>query len=177
MISPVSGVVKEISNEKIGVYIRGPFDEEQDDHTIYAPINGKLIFEYFDGIMKDKDFFSNLNKKGYIKFTIGSIKFNVYVGKGYVTNQIKMFVENNNYVKKKEKLGEIVIDKYNSYATIYPPYSIKTLKIGDIIIGGKTVFEYDLIGTILIDIDNEITKCYNIIKNLEEYRKSIRGKK
>ncbi len=143
ILSPVSGVVREISTTnketKIGVYIRGPFDKVQDDHTIYSPIRGKINFKPFEGKFEEESFFSQTNKIGYIKFEIGKIRFNIYVGKGYVTDQIDVSIKDGNNVKQGQKLGEIVVHPLNSYAHIFLEWEKVNVKMGDVLIGGKTV--------------------------------------
>jgi len=95
ILSPVSGVIKSISSPQgrivLGVYIRGPNDPVEDDHNIYDPISSKIGYRVHEGMIEGDSFFSSENKTGFMEFRMdkGKIKFEVYVGAGYVTNQIK----------------------------------------------------------------------------------------
>ena len=133
MISPISGIVDHIEEQRFGVYIRGPFDEKQDDHSIYAPEDGNFTVEAFDGVLTTAEkFVAKQGKVGKLTFNFAHIKFDVLVGEGYVTDQIivyKMYSK----PKKGGKIGYIVV---GSYAFIY---SKKAPKKGTVLIGGVSV--------------------------------------
>lgn len=130
MISPISGIVDHVEESRFGVYIRGPFDEKQDDHSIYAPEDGSFEVETFDGNLTDSEkFIAKQGKVGKLTFQFPHIKFDILVREGYVTDQI--LVMKKKKVKKGEKIGYIVV---GSYAFVYSKNS--QIKKGTVLIGG-----------------------------------------
>jgi len=154
-VSPVSGIIKSIDNfgsfQKIGIYIRGPFDEKEDDHTIYYPcFERKYETKLFEGKFDGKNFYSKLKKKGYLEFIFQKLRFRVWVGAGYVTDQIKI-------INKENVLGEIVLDPKNSFAELFIS-SPNNLEIGQEIIGGKTRLDTITNPIIVVTVPHELEK-------------------
>jgi len=153
VVSPVSGVVEESVHadfedgsweELLQVYIRGPNDEVQDDHRIFAPISGVLT--YTTRRMREGDTFfeADPDKLGVMIAKIGPIEFKVFVGRGYVTDEIRMDVRSGDKVRKGQVIGEIIVRPGNSRAEIAVQYlklekSLSENPIGMVLEGGKTV--------------------------------------
>ncbi|MHA1681427.1 MAG: dual specificity protein phosphatase family protein [Promethearchaeota archaeon] len=143
--SPVHGRVRVIANDstyfqggsRTEVYIRGPFDPKQDDHRVFAPVNGIVRFKAFDGTLgKQGQFLSQKGKTGYMRFSFGKrVIVHVYVGAGYVTDEIRVDVLQEGKVKVGEVIGEIVVDPLNSYAIIFLPVKKERILVarGDLI--------------------------------------------
>ena len=69
----------------------------------------------------------------------GKIIFHVYVGSGYVTDEIKLNIKDGDIIKQGQSIGEIVLHPNNSYADIFLPLDVISYKVGDIVYGGKIV--------------------------------------
>jgi len=162
IISPVSGIIKEISNDHIGVYIRGPYDKVQDDHGIYSPSNSKVEISHKHGNFTFPNFISLKNKNWFMSFKYNNnknknpISFNVYVGKGYVTDNIKLIVPVCKENCMGKKIGDIVIGENNSYAEIFYVGDKSWLKKGTVLIGGKSC--------LVIGLHNNIETYFNELK-------------
>jgi len=141
LVSPISGVIREIydTENKIGIYIRGPNDFIQDDHDIYAPENGKVSVESFFGNLSGISFISDQNKQGYLKFKMKNISFDVIVGAGYVTDNINLEFDlsKHDVIRIGQKIGEIVIKKHNSYCYLYLK-DTSQFKLNVILKGGES---------------------------------------
>lgn len=137
IISPVSGIIDKVESDRIGIYIRGPFDKVQDDHNIYAPKNGEIKFKEYQGKIVNENFKSFENKRGKLTIYVNGLKTEIFVGKGYVTDNIKLTKRKK--VNQGDWIGEIIINKHNSYAYVYILGS--SLKIGSILYGGKSVLK------------------------------------
>lgn len=155
IVSPISGVIDSLENKKIGIYIRGPYDNVQDDHKIFAPATGKLLYIPKDGFIDNMNFKSSFKKRGTLSIVSGNIKFDVIVGEGFVTDNIT--------IKKKDKanigeeIAKIIIKPDNSYAfiNIIPyPYLKKNMEI----IGGKSC----------LYMPNKNNNSVEIVNNIDE---------
>jgi len=154
IVSPVSGVIKEISNDHIGVYIRGPYDKVQDDHGIYSPSNSEVEISHKHGNFTFPNFISLKNKKGFMSFKYNNnMKFKVYVGKGYVTDNIKLIDPVCMRDCMGKKIGDIVVGENNSYAEIFYVGDKSWLRKGFILTGGKSC--------LVIGLHNNIETYFN----------------
>lgn len=106
-VSPVSGVIDYVGKHKIGVYIR-----IKDNHYIYSPVDGKPKLDTYQGeIIDDTDFRSFPNKRGKLIVTfVDGNKFEVLVGEGFVTDNIKIYSKK--YLKMGERFAEIILGSY-----------------------------------------------------------------
>jgi len=153
IVSPVSGVVEESahadfedgsSEDWLKVYIRGPHDAEQDDHRLFAPTPGVLTYTTRQMHRGDTLFEADPAKLGVLIVEIGSVEFRVFVGRGYVTDEIRMDVQSGDEVQKGQVIGEIIVRPGNSRAEITVPNFIwddflSEKIIGLVLEGGKTV--------------------------------------
>ena len=143
IISPTYGIITKIQDNIIHIYIRGHFDEKEDNHDIYSPISGTIKKTFTEIKLKRKGYYINddilyvfdENKKGRLNIKIKNIKFSVEVGKGYITNSIRL--SSKNKFKKGEKIGEIII---GSYCFIKIPKNFRiNVNLNDELIGGETI--------------------------------------
>ena len=143
IISPTYGIITKIQDNIIHIYIRGYNDEKEDNHDIFSPISGNIKKNFEEIKLKRKGEYINNdilyifdeNKKGRLNIKIKNIKFSIEVGKGYITNSIRL--SNKTKFKKGQKIGEIII---GSYCFIKIPKNFKLkVKLNDEIIGGKTI--------------------------------------
>jgi hypothetical protein len=135
IVAQTNGVITEIDNGKITVYI-----DIKDNHDIFAPVTGKiehLIAEKGDFDRYLKLFQSWEKKRGRLTIGIENIRFLIEVGEGYVTNKIKVKKLVGEGVKRGEIIGHIVL---GSLSEIYIPkeHSILVTE-GQRLVGGKTI--------------------------------------
>lgn len=143
LVSPTFGIITKITNNIIHIYIRGYNDEKEDNHNIFSPITGEIKKTFEKIKLKRKGEYTNNdilyifdeNKKGRLNMKIKNINFSVEVGKGYITNSIRL--SNKKKFKKGEKIGEIIIGSY-SFIKIPKNYIIN-VNLNDELIGGKTI--------------------------------------
>ena len=143
IVSPTFGIITKITNNIIHIYIRGYYDEIEDNHDIFSPTTGgvKKTFEQIK--LKRKGEYTNNdmlyifdeNKKGRLNVKVRNIKFSVEVGKGYITNSIRF--SNKHKFKRGEKIGEIIIGSY-CFIKIPKNYRIQ-VDLNEELVGGKTV--------------------------------------
>ena len=143
---PVSGVIKDIVHTNkdyvsVHVYIRGPYDEQQDDHRIFAPVTGKIEKIFYRNMKPVLRGYKTIvqTKKGRLYIFMYGCVTMIEVGHGYVTDNIQISVKSGDSVKQGQTIGEIIVRPDNSYAEIYVPYINPDIKVGDIVVGGKTV--------------------------------------
>lgn len=151
--SPVFGVINQRSQNQIGIYIRGPYDEKEDPHSIFSPITGLLKSITYTNIKPiksiykaEEDKLAELN----LEFEIVGVTINVkiYVGKGYVTDTVKLFVNPNTEVVAGQYIGQILIGSYCILESSIPIYN--QYEIGTEVQGGISLYP---IGQLLIPID------------------------
>ena len=164
VLSPVSGMIEKISYEnsecfksgtKISVYIRGPNDDVQDDHNIFAPMSGLMSYSSFEGSIRESSFRSSIGKTGCMCFVVDEvIMFTVWVGSGFVTDEIVLSDRIlRSYSKEKEmnsvevvigeRIAGILVKKLNSYAEVFmnnevDGFSRGSFSKGSILKGGST---------------------------------------
>ena len=96
--------ITKIQDNIIHIYIRGHYDEKEDNHDIYSPISGNINKTFTEIKLKREGSYINNdilyifdeNKKGRLNIKIKNIKFSVEVGKGYITNSIRLSRKNKN---------------------------------------------------------------------------------
>lgn len=143
IVSPVSGVVRDVrvvpeQGTRIDVYIRGPHDETEDDHHIFAPVSGLLTFTPHEGVLTSHTRFVSLpGKTGFLRLRLPGVTTDVFVGSGYVTDTIVMTRETEEHVQRGDLLGEIVVHPRNSYAQI-TVQGDASVRVGDVLVGGNT---------------------------------------
>jgi phosphatidylserine decarboxylase len=128
-ISSVSGVVTDLdiapNNHQIrfGIYIRGPYDDVQDSHFLYAPMNSKIINIKARDFKKEGNLYRiHPEKRGSLDVLFRNEKYDVLlqveVGSGFVTNEIELHLKVGDKVNQSQEIGQIKIRPNNSFAWI-----------------------------------------------------------
>lgn len=140
ILSPTSGIVERVEAKSVYIYIA-----PEDDHGIYAPIAGKLSYNYEEGTFFPPKFFTIKEPKtGRLFMTIQNVSFYVEVGKPqYITNTVR--IEKEGIVAAGEKVGEILI---GSRSWINAPEGYRVVvEEGLQVVGGRSVlFEPTILG-------------------------------
>jgi phosphatidylserine decarboxylase len=137
--SPTYGQVIGIEGNKITTLI-----DAEDIHTIYSSVDGEITGVKFEkGEFKHHVFECPITKKGRATLEItddNKMKHNITleVGKGYITNRVRLDKDLGDVVKKGELIGEILLGSLSE--VIIPQYDeIKILvSEGDKVKGGET---------------------------------------
>lgn len=116
-----------------GIYLRGPYDEYENQHAIFAPVNdvvSDILFTKMEKTIQTNRkylgtkgvYVAKQNKKGKLTmvFQESRIRIDVYVGEGYVTDVLELFIEKGERVVAGQHIGEILV---GSYCEIFVPYS------------------------------------------------------
>ena len=150
ILSPVHGVISNI-NINIGKNTITIYISPEDNHTIYAPLDGKLIkIKNEQGSWKRQIFQAYENK---IARTILYIKnnklkeplsFYLEVGKPkYITDRIRLkdHIKVNRELVEGEEIGEIILGSLSEVHFGNLKYS-NNINVHDKVIGGKTIIAY-----------------------------------
>jgi hypothetical protein len=155
IIAPVNGIVTDIGDDTITIYIR-----RTDDHNIYSPTSGTLTNIYnYQGSWYRHIFQADVNKIARTTISIKNpylnkpISFWLEVGKPkYITDRIRLNKNIGNDLYSGENIGEIIL---GSLAEIHfnGIQHYKTVTKNSILIGGRT-----LIACIILSPDNNTNK-------------------
>lgn len=129
----------------VGIYI-----SPQDNHTIYAPVDGKIAYiepnKYQVPQWEGDIFRARPNAVESLTVMIGPITFSVEVGKPvYITDRIKFWKNQGEFVNKGEEIGFIVLGSrgkitvnkvYNGRRVRFTPDSNRR---GNRVVGGGTI--------------------------------------
>jgi hypothetical protein len=147
IVSPVNGIVTDIDNDTITIYIR-----PADNHDIYSPIDGILVdILNYQGSWHRHIFYADVNKNARTTISIKNqylnkpISFWLEVGRPkYITDRISLNKNINDNIYQGENIGEIVL---GSLAEVHfnSIKHYKTIAKGSILIGGQTLIAYVLL--------------------------------
>lgn len=141
VVSPVYGTISNISDNSITIYI-----SPNDNHNIFAPIDGTISeIDIVQGYWKRRVFHAYEDKIGRTIIYISNIclpediSFWLEVGKPmYITDRIQLNKDIDDYVKKGELIGEIILGSLCEIHFHNLNHQNK-IRIGDKVIGGNTI--------------------------------------
>ena len=142
VLSPTSGRIEDITDNKIFIYI--PIEA---NHLIYSPIDGVINSISFErGLFANSRFVSEPYKTGKLHiFALDQknreVFFSIEVGKpAYVTDTIDFYKEKNDQIKKGEIIGEIILGSRCSIEADREVFIVNpNLRKHSVVVGGSTI--------------------------------------
>ena len=153
IVSPVYGTLKNIIRTKMegrSYYRFGIYIAVSDIHEIYAPVSSTVIdiTPVKGNFLRPGKFKAWQKEEGRIEFTfLTNVNFYsdakilcwIYVGKGWITDEIDIDIEEGSQVRAGEKIGDITI---HSWAELYVPTNMCNFELlaapGTVLKGGSS---------------------------------------
>ena len=148
VVSPVNGVISEITENTITIYI-----SPEDDHTVKSPISGKIVeIKHQNGAWNRRVFSAYEKKLARVTVYIKKINSNqpplsfwLEVGEGdpslgepvYITNRLRITPKEGDDVSQGQSIGEIILGSLSRVRLKGIKHTIR-IKKHERVIGGDT---------------------------------------